>query len=209
MRYFDKLLEKIDTYYEDKSQKDILYTYIMAAGFFAFISWAFFLDPTKASYDKAKTERTRVVNAITLDENYLKNFDSNTLMSLQMQTAQLKNEFIAIKKNSDYIDYKISQLKPLIYNATAWGNFIDSISDIARQHNVQLLKLHNNFVKKSQEFGHVLDIELDISASFHNSLRFINALEKTSLVVDIHELKMFSTDRLKTHLKVAVWGINY
>ena len=203
-QYFDKILEKLDAYYADKSQKDIIYTYIMVAGLFAFISWAFFIDPTKAGYDKAKMERTRVVNAITLDENYLRNFDIPTLQSLQMQTENLKKEFIAIKKNSDYIDYKISQLKPLIYNATAWGNFIDSISDIARKHDVQMLKLHNNFVKKSQEFGHVLDIELDIAASFHNTLRFINALEKTSLVVDIHQLKMFSTNRLKTHLKVAV-----
>jgi len=62
--------------------------------------------------------------------------------------------------------------------------------------------LHNSF-------GHVLDISISATASYKNTLLFINSLEESYLVVDIHDLKIQPEDTLKSDLNISVWGITY
>jgi len=40
-------------------------------------------------------------------------------------------------------------------------------------------------------------------------LKFINTLEQSELVVDIHHLKIDAKENLNTDLNISVWGITY
>ncbi len=209
MKFFDDLLDKIDNYYVGKSQKDRIYSYIMAGGGVAFVIYILTYDITAAMYKKAEKERTKILTELKNDQRFLKMNSADNITFLQNQNSLNKKRFAEIKRSSDYIDYKISQLQPLIYNETAWGKFIDSISETARKNGIRILNLKNLFVTKRENFGHVLDIEVGFSGSFHDTLRFINTLEKTPLVVDIHDMEMVANSTLTTKLKIAVWGISY
>ena len=209
MKYIDDLLERIDNYYKTASAKDKIYSYIMAGGGIAALVYLTTYDLTANMYKKAQLQRSSIQKTLKNDKRYLRNYPQSYINDMQLQNDNLKKEFLLTKKTSDYIDYKISQLSPLIYNETAWGEFLDSISDIARTSGVHLNKLNNKFASSNNDFGHVLDIELDFDGSFHSTLDFINKLEKTPLVVNIHELEMRSENELNTNLKIAVWGISY
>lgn len=209
MKLFDDLLDNIDAYYEDKSTKDRIYSYIMAGFGLAFLIYITSYDVTEKMYAKAEKQRSRIVKAIKADKLYLRNNTQDDVSFIINQNNLLKQEFSQIKDVTSYIEHKIEELSPLIYNETAWGNFIDSISDIAKKNKIHIHTLKNLFVQKKDTFGHVLDLELEFSGDFHNTLRFINALEKTPLVVDIHDMQIKANRNLVSRLKIAVWGISY
>lgn len=209
MKFFDDLLDNIDHYYKDKSKKDVLYSYVMASVGIGFAIYILTYEASEKIFMQAQKSRTALTQTLKTDEQYLREYSPDEVEFLRQTSDNLKVEFAEIKKSSDYIDYKISQLQPMIYNEAAWGNFIDSISSMAQANQVHINLLKNKFVTKSKDFGHVLDIELDFIASFHNTLMFMNALEKTPLVIDVHTMSIEAKDALTTHLKLAVWGINY
>ena len=209
MKLFDDLLDKIDAYYEDKSTKDRVYSYIMAVFGLGFLIYITTYDLTEEMYVKADKQRSHIVKAIKADKVYLRNNTQDDVSFAIKQNQLLKLQFSKTKDVTSYIEHKIEELSPLIYNETAWGNFIDSISDTANANRIHLHKLSNLFVDKKDKFGHVLDLELEFSGDFHNTLRFINSLEKTPLVVDIHDMQINANENLVSRLKIAVWGISY
>ncbi len=209
MKYFDDLLDNIDQYYADKGAKDKVYSYIMAVAGLGFLIYMTTYDVTAKMYTKANNERTQIVNTIKADRTYLRNNTASDVQFLTQQNQLLKQSFAQTKDMTKYIEYKITELSPLIYNETAWGKFIDSISDTATENRIHLHNLKNLFVDKKDTFGHVLDLELEFSGNFHDTLRFINTLEKTALVVDIHDMQLTAEENLVSKLKLAVWGISY
>ena len=209
MKLFDDLLDKIDAYYLDKSTKDRIYSYIMAGFGLGFLVYITSYDVTAKMYTQADKERSKIVKAMKADKLYLRNFNQDDVNFAIQQNNLLRLKFAKIKDMTKYIEHKVKELSPLIYNETAWGNFIDSISDIAQSNRIHLSKLTNLFVEKQDTFGHVLDLELEFSGNFHDTLRFINTLEKTPLVVDIHDMEINAAENLVSRLKIAVWGISY
>jgi Tfp pilus assembly protein PilO len=209
MKYFDDLLDNIDGYFANRSSKDKIYSYIMVVGGLGFLIYFTTYDLTAKMYSKANKERTNIVNTIKADKIYLRQNSAADVQFMTQQNSLLKKVFIQTKDMTGYIEHKITELSPLIYNETAWGKFLDSISDTAKINHIHLHNLRNLFVQKRDKFGHVLDLELEFSGSFHNTLRFINTLEKTPLVVDIHDMELMADETLVSKLKLAVWGISY
>ena len=61
----------------------------------------------------------------------------------------------------------------------------------------------------NESFGHVLDINIQVSGNYQNTINFINSLERSDLVVDLHTLNMENKDGLHSDLNISVWGITY
>lgn len=209
MKFFDDLLDNIDAYFEDKSSKDKIYSYVMAVGGLGFLIYVTTYDLTASMYDTANKERSKIVRAIKADNTYLRLNTADDVAFATQENKRLKSLFVKTKDMTQYIEHKITELSPLIYNETAWGKFLDSISNTARTNRIHLLKLSNLFADKKDKFGHVLDLELEFSGSFHDTLRFINTLEKTPLVVDVHDMTLTAEENLVSKLKLTIWGIIY
>lgn len=209
MKIFDDLLDNIDAYYVDKSSKDRVYSYIMAVCGLGFLIYFFTYDVTEKLYIKAEKERSSIVKIIKSDKRYLSDYNVPYIIGEIKKNTDLERDFVKTKYMTGYIDHKVEQLSKLVYNEPAWGAFLDSISDIANTHNIHLLSLINNFVVKKDTFGHVLDLELEFSGGFHNTLRFLDKLERTPLVVDIHDMQLTADKNLVSKIKLAVWGISY
>ncbi len=88
-----------------------------------------------------------------------------------------------------------------------WGAYLDSISKYARAYNVKLTQFGNTLTTDNSSFGHVLDITISAEGPYKNTLKFINALEQSHLVVDLHDMNMTADNKLKSDLNISVWGI--
>lgn len=95
----------------------------------------------------------------------------------------------------------------MYYDEVVWGSYLDSVSKFARAYNVKLLLFGNTLTTDNSSFGHVLDISISAEGPFKNTLKFINALEQSHLVVDLHDINMSSDTKLKSDLNISVWGI--
>ena len=146
---------------------------------------------------------------VELDKIFLKQNSEAKLAELDAQMVKLKNDFLAEKQKNVYIKERVEGISSLLYNEKAWGEYVDSISTNAKANGVKVVNLTNKYVDSNESFGHVLDISVEVSGKYLNTLKFINALERSDLVVDVHDLNISAKDTLQSKIGISVWGITY
>jgi hypothetical protein len=124
----------------------------------------------------------------------------------------------------------------LYYDEQAWGEYIDSVATNAKKYNVKIDLFSNQFAENKDAFGHVLDINVISYGKYHDLIKYINSLEQSFLVVDIHDLSLsmepedlgheekkeskkadkddiakveVPKGNLSSTLTVSIWGITY
>jgi hypothetical protein len=205
----ESYLHQIDSSFKDKSQKDIYMTYIMIfAAIFAF-SYLLFWDASEKSFEETNKKIETIQTKIQNDKMYLLINPETKVTLLMSEIKKKENEMLAVKDNNAYIKSKIETISSLIYDERTWGEYLHSISTNAKKHNINLTNLTNQYALNNKSFGHILDISVDGSGSFANTLKFINSLEQSDLVVDVHDLSIKAQDKLNTSIKISVWGITY
>ncbi len=202
-------LHKIDSIFKEKSQKDTYMTYgMIVAVVFAF-SYMLFWD---SSFEEFEATRAKVVvleKNIGEDKVYLQANPESKITNLEQQIVLINKEMLMHKDNNAYIKSKIETISSLIYDERAWGEYLHSISKNAQKYNVKISNITNRYSDNNNSFGHILDISVKSSSNYKNTMRFINSLERSELVVDLHYLDIKAQDKLNTDLKISVWGITY
>lgn len=205
----EDIFGNLDKWFLEKkaSEVNIIYTLIIVC--LITLSYETLWDSAEQGYNRTLSQKQKIQKKLTDDLNYLKWNPVSKITQIKTQTDKYKQQFVELKDQSEYIKYKIEQISSLYYDEKAWGEFIDSISENAKKYGVQLEHLSNKFSDKKRTFGHILDIEVEIEGGFHKTMSFINSLEQSFLVVDIHDIDIKAENGIKTNLKLSVWGIAY
>ena len=201
-------LHRIDISLKDKSQKDLKLTYIMVASVifaFAYLFW----DSSENDFLSVQSEIKSIQTKINNDKIFLQANPEAIVVNLDREIKKTEKEMVKYKDNNDFIKNKIETIAALIYDERTWGKYINSIAYNAKLYNVQILEFSNKYTNNNESFGHMLDLNINLIGSFKNTLKFINSLEQSDLVVDIHNLDIKATNELNTNLKLSVWGITY
>lgn len=205
----EDILGNIDKSFAQKKQQEVYMTYVMIAGALIALSYLFLWDSAEQGYKITLAETKKIEKNILDDTNFLKWNPESRIAQLKMQTDKYKQDFVSLKDQSEYIKFKIEEISSLYYDEQAWGEFIDSISENAKKYGLHLQYLSNEFSNDKNTFGHVLDIELKVKGDFQRTMKFINALEQSFLVVDIHNVELVASDKIDSTLKISVWGMTY
>jgi hypothetical protein len=201
-------LQKIDIFFKEKSQKDIYMVYIIIFGVFAALAYPFY-DLSLDEFNNAKQKVVNVKSKIVADKRYLQINPQSKIDKLNMEITKLEDELVVNKKNNKYIKEKIETISSLIYDEVTWGEYLNSISINAKKYNMKILNFTNKYSDNNESFGHVLDITLDVKGSHSNTIKLINSLEKSELVVDLHDFDIKAENDLNSNLNISVWGITY
>lgn len=202
-------LQKIDASFKEKSQKDIYMTYIMIfAAIFAF-SYLLYWDSAEADFNTKRAQVIAVDGKIKSDERYLQLNPPSKITRIENEIKSAKQQMLAYKENNRYIKAKIEEISSLVYDEPTWGEYLHSISINAKKNNIKILDFTNKLSNTDSSFGHVLNITIDSSGNFKNTLNFINSLEQSDLVVDLHSLNIKAESTLNNSLIISVWGITY
>ena len=202
-------LHRIDVAFKEKAQKEVYMTYVMIAGAIFAFSYLFFWDSSFESFEKTRASVESLGKKISNDKLFLQQNPESKISQLGSEIERINNEMIAVKDNNAYIKTKIETISSLIYDERTWGEYLDSISTNGQKYNVKILNFTNKFAENSSSFGHVLDITVKSTANYKDTLRFINSIEQSNLVVDIHDLSILADEKLTSDLKISVWGITY
>ena len=201
-------LQKIDLFFKEKSQKDTYMVYIMIFGVIAVLAYPFY-DLSVDEFNTAKNKVAKIKTNINADEMYLKMNPQIKIDRLTKDIERLKVELTESKDNNQYIKNKIETISSLIYDEVSWGEYLNSISVNAKRHNIKITNFTNTYSENNESFGHILDITLDFRGKYNNTIKFINSLERSELVVDIHDFDLKAEDALNSNLNISVWGITY
>ncbi len=211
----DKLMDKIDQVLQDKKSSELSIVY---AGIFIIIAAVVYLyvfpiseqvlKQTKNSLNKMKTK-------IAKEQNYIrsKSVGGDKMFYIKKAKAKIKQTQDKLEATifaNGYIDTKLKELSYLLYNDVNWAKFIDDIAKNAKKYRVGINFIKNKFNELNyKKVEQALDVEVDANGNFNNLIKFINSIEESNLVVDIHDLKMDIKKSIHVNFKIAVWGIQY
>lgn len=209
MLIIEEALQKVDTFFKEKSKKDVYMVYIMVASVLFFLAYPFYnlsINDFITSKDKVRDFLTK----INVDEIYLKVNTEAVVAKLTQDIKQFEDEVLVQKERNIYIKEKIEAISYLLYNEKAWGEYLNSVSINAKNNNIKIVGFTNSYSQNNNSsFGHVLDISISVKGAYLDTLKFINSLEQSELVVDIHDFNIKAQDSLNTDLNISVWGIPY
>lgn len=205
----EQYLYPIDQSFASKKPNEVYMIYILIAGVLFAFSYLLFWDNAEADYNKIHKDRLAIEKKLREDEQYLKMNPESMIAQIEAQTEQIKQTTLAVKEKNEYINYKISQISELFYNEKAWGKYIDSIAENAKKYKIKLALLSNKKSLDKEKFGHVLDINVYASGQYANMIKFINAMEQSELVIDLHQLNLSAKEVLEVDINSSVWGITY
>jgi hypothetical protein len=98
----------------------------------------------------------------------------------------------------------------MLFDQKSWSNFLNSITENAKQHNIDIQFIKNRYVDNKGNFGHVLEIEVGSSGNFKDMVKFLNVLEQNTLVTDIYSSRLKgNSDGIDADINISVWGINH
>lgn len=202
-------LQKIDTSFKEKSDKDIKMIYIMILIVTVAFSYLLFWDTSEADFKSKRAQVVAEEKKIAKDNQYLKLNPESKIAKIENETKATKKKILVVKEDNKYIKSKIEEISALVYDEQTWGEYLHSISKYAKKNDIKILEFDNQISKSGGSFGHVLDIKITSNGKFQNTLKFINSLEQSDLVVDLHTLDVKAESKLDTKLDIAVWGITY
>jgi len=201
--------QAIDASFKNKTQKDIYMIYLMIFGVILAFSYILFWDVAEVSFKEKNDQISQISSDIDADKAFLQANPESKITILDLEIKKLTADFEEYTENNSYIKRKVEGITTLIYDERIWGEYLHSISINAKKYNIKILDFTNVYASADKSFGHILDINLSTTAKYKNTLKFINSLEQSDLVIDIHKLEIKANKRLDTNISISVWGITY
>ncbi|NPA65072.1 MAG: hypothetical protein GXO16_08880 [Epsilonproteobacteria bacterium] len=207
------MVEKIDNYFSKRTPTEQMLIYGAIFAVIIAISVEYLVPMSETFLKKNKARKEEIEAKIKADESYLNamkvNGDQEYYVKYYQQEIQkAKQRYLAIEDKYQYLVHKIKELSYLLYNKKRWAQFLDSITKKAYANNVDIDYISNTFLDTTQEFGHVLEIEVGCNGDFQNLIGFLNDIEQSDLVVDVYALQMEGSNPTQLQFKVSVWGIS-
>jgi hypothetical protein len=190
-----------------KGERDKMMLFGMIfAGLFT-LSYLLFWESSEASFKVSHEKAIEMESALNNDKQYLEANPPERITQIEEETKSIELEHQHYIEYNAYIKSQLEQISSLYYDEKVWGAYLDSVSKYARAYNVKLSKFGNTLTTDNSSFGHVLDITISAEAPYKNTWKFINALEQSTLVVDLHDMNMTADKKLNSDLNISVWGI--
>ena len=202
-------LHQLDGYFQGKSKKDVYVTYAMVVSVIIAFSYLLFWDSSFNEFEKTRKQVLALNKSINAYELYLQRNPESKITRLVQDIKNINKQVKTNKETNAYIKTKIETISSLIYDERAWGEYLHSISINAKKNNIKIIDLTNKYATNKEAFGHILNITLESTGSYKNTLKFIDSLEQSDLVVDVHDLTLEAKETLNTSLDISVWGITY
>jgi len=191
-----------------KSERDKMMLFGMI--FISLFSFSYLLywESSEADFKISHEKAIAMERDLNNDKQYLEANPPERITQIENETKAIEVERQRYIQYNAYIRDRLEQISSLYYDEVIWGAYLDSVSKYAKAYNVKLVKFGNTLSTDSNSsFGHVLDITISADAPYKNTLKFINALEQSTLVVDLHNMNMTTDTKLKSDLDISVWGI--
>ena len=211
------ILSKLDNYFDTKKQSEVSIIFFGSALVIVYIVYMLCFDPSQNFYDEKLDAHTRVSSELSKTRDYLTSVsspegDRNFKINEETKNLEvLKNRYANVLKFNGYFDAKLKELSFLLFNDQNWANFLDNIVLLAKQNNIKILELKSDIKEPNlQKIEQILNIDLTFLGGFKDMLSYINSLEESKLVVDLHKMDVNSTQKdLGAKISISVWGMKY
>lgn len=215
MNSFDTLFDKIDNFFQGKKGSEVSLIFLMLFLFIGFLSYSYIFPVTDKMLKQTMRNSKEMEKKLQDEKSYLASVsrDGDETFFIKKVKNDIDNAKVLLEKTTytnAYVDGKLKELSYLLFNDENWARFLNSITQLAQKHAVNIKIIENKINEPSiQKIEQILSLKVDFSGSFANSMKFINAIEESELVVDIYELNFKGVKNIEGQANIAVWGMKY
>ena len=217
MKFIEDKLEELDDYFAPKKESEKWLLILGVAGIIAYLGYALLLPYTEDLYKTSEKSKKRLQKSIVDNKTYLNSITINGdrdfyVKKYDNDIVSKKKDIVNINNKIKFIDSNLEKLSDMLFNQKSWSRFLNSITQKAEVHNIDLEYISNKYVDSNGSFGHVLEIGIGTKGTYKNIVKFINELEQNVLVTDIYETKFALDDNssdVNAEIYISVWGINH
>ena len=217
MKYIEDKLDKLDKTFATKKESEKWMVIFFIAGAIAYLLYMYFLPYTKRLYKESERKKTSIEKSIRDNSVYLTSISRNgdqdfkvkmldhEIENKNKQRSSLDNKIVFINQNLD-------KLSDMLFNKKSWSKFLNSITDRAKLHDVDIQYIKNQYVGKKGKFGHVLEISVGCQGEYKGIVKLMNELEQNTLVTDIYSTHLKvdeNTSKIMADINISVWGVNH
>lgn len=216
MSSLDTMFDRIDTFFHGKKNSEVSLILLMVFACLGFLSYSYVFPITDKQL-KQTTRMTQEMNRKLLDEkSYLASVsrDNNETFLIQKVKHEIDNSKMLLERTvhtNAYVDEKLKELSYLLFNDENWAKFLNSITQLAKNYSIDIKVIENKINEPSiQKIEQILNLKVNFHGNFYNTMKFINAIEESELVVDIYDFNCTAGNKnLEGQLNIAVWGMKY
>jgi len=217
MKFIEDKLEELDVYFAPKKESEKWMLILGVAGIIAYLGYSMLLPYTEELYNTSERSKKRIQKSINDNNTYLRSITKNGdrdffIKKFDHDITTKKQQITNLNDRIKFIDGNLEKLSDMLFNQKSWSRFLNSITQKAEIHNVDLDYIDNKYADNNGSFGHVLEIGIGAVGSYKDVVKFMNELEQNVLVTDIFETKFALDDNssdLKADIHISVWGINH
>lgn len=215
MNSIDSLLDKIDLFFKDKKNNEIYLIFAMAFAVIGFIFYSYLYPVTEQILNQSMRSAKEVEKKLHDEQAYLVSVsrDGDSTFLIKKVKSDIENSKLFLEKTiymNDYVDNKLKNLSYLLFNDENWAKFLNTISQLAQKYSVRIKVIENKINEPSiQKIEQILTLKVTFNGSFANTMKYMNAIEESELVVDIYELNCTGQKDIEGQFNIAVWGMKY
>ena len=216
MKAIVNMLNQLDEYFEPKSENEKWMMLGIIFFVIVYASYSLFYSSAEEKYKAAQHNNQKLNKSIQTNKQYLQSITVNG--NIEFYVDKYTNDIKKLESDIDKVNGKVvfivknlKELSPLLFNKESWSKFLNSITKQAKNQNVNINYIENNYVDNNGDFGHVLQISVGCYGQYKQIVKFVNQLEKSVLVTDVYGSHLY-LDRNDTvvaaDINISVWGIN-
>jgi len=217
MKFIEDKLEELDVYFAPKKESEKWLLIIGVAGIIAYLGYSLLLPYTEDLFKTSERSKKRIEKSISNNNTYLssitKNGNRNHYVEKFDQDIVNKNKNIVTVNNKiKFINTNLEKLSDMLFNQKSWSKFLNSITNKAENHNIDIDYITNLYADNNGSFGHVLEIGIGCKGDYKSIVKFMNELEQNVLVTDIFKTELAldeNSSKIVADIEISVWGINH
>ena len=213
----NSILDSLDNAFKDKSENEKWMVILLIVAVIGYMTYELFLPYAQERLKQSENEKKALQKRIGEHKQYIQSITKNGdrdfyVKKYDQDIADLEKRILKANEDINFIVASLDDLSPLLFNKESWSRFLNSITNQAKEQDVQLRYINNEYVDSNGSFGHVLEISVGCEGEYQNIAKFINQLEKSVLVTDIYGSNIWM-ERNNTitfaDINISVWGINH
>ena len=217
MKFIENKLEALDAYFEPKKESEKWIIILGVAAVIAYLAYAYLLPYTEKMYKKSEISKKSIQKSIIDNKTYLNSISPGGdrdfyVKKFDREIVQKKGRIVQLNTKINFINRSLEKLSDLLFNEKSWSKFINSITEKAEKHDINIVYITNKYVDNNGSFGYVLETGVGCKGSYKNLVQFMNELEQSVLVTDIYRTRFAAdnnTSDIVSDINISVWGINH
>ncbi len=205
------IFDQIDDFFATKSPSEVSMLLMGSALVIGYLVYSLVFSYTEQVLIKTENQIKSIKQKISKENSYLLVNSEGKLIGLKKEVERKNVEFEEISYKMSYVDNKLHELSYLLFDDRSWAGFVDNISALAKHYQVDIKSIGSKFFEPTfQKITHVVEINIHSEAGFKNTVKFLNAIEESQLVIDVSDINITTSEnKIFSRFKIAVWGMKY